>query len=495
MELTNVMKVGIIGAGVAGLSTAKLLIEQGLDCVVFERGDTLGGVWADGYSNFGVQVQKELYEFPDWPLPKDVSNFTPGPVIQQYLEDYAQHFGVLPHIRFNSVVASIKERAGGSSGWTVSYDQAGVCRKDEFELVVVCIGLYSNQPNMPEFPGQDQFQGKIVHISDLKTTGLLDGKKVAIVGFGKSATDAAVEAAAVAAETTIIFREAHWPVPAKLAGILPFKWAMFNRLTSTLLPQYHRASAVERVVHTLARPLVWLWWRIVELLLIIQCGLWSRFGTRPSLVPTTPVEVDTFSEATMLPRTGFYRMMRKGKIKPQRTQVSQYTPRGVELENGSTVEADVVVLATGWKTDYSFLPEKARANIQFEEDGFYLYRQMVHPDVPNFVFVGATATFSNILTQNLQARWLGELIKGSHILPAREDMLQEIEDIKSWKRKWMPFSAGRGARLGLHMQHYHDDLLKDIGEIPRRKAGIFAPFKEVFAPYQPSDYGTVVTGR
>ncbi len=43
MELTNVKKVGIIGAGVAGLSTAKLLIEQGLECVVFERSDTLGG--------------------------------------------------------------------------------------------------------------------------------------------------------------------------------------------------------------------------------------------------------------------------------------------------------------------------------------------------------------------------------------------------------------------------------------------------------------------
>ena len=86
--------------------------------------------------------------------------------------------------------------------------------------------------------------------------------------------------------------------PAKLAGILPFKWAMFNRLTSTLIPRYHRASAVERVVHTLAMPLLWSWWRIVELLLIVQCGLWSRFGTRPSLVPTTPVEVDTFGVAT-----------------------------------------------------------------------------------------------------------------------------------------------------------------------------------------------------
>ncbi|MGH8594954.1 MAG: NAD(P)-binding protein [Gammaproteobacteria bacterium] len=77
MELTKVKRVGIIGAGVAGLSTTKLLLAQGLDCTVFDRSSVLGGVWAVGYSNFGVQVQRELYEFPDWPLPEDVPRLHP----------------------------------------------------------------------------------------------------------------------------------------------------------------------------------------------------------------------------------------------------------------------------------------------------------------------------------------------------------------------------------------------------------------------------------
>ena len=42
------------------------------------------------------------------------------------------------------------------------------------------------------------------------------------------------------------------------------------------------------------------------------------------------------------------------------------------------------------------------------------------------------------------------------------------------------------------MLHFHDELLEDIGVSPLRKKGIFAPFKEVFAPYQPSDYEDVV---
>jgi cation diffusion facilitator CzcD-associated flavoprotein CzcO len=65
MDMNDVKRVGIIGAGVAGLATAKILTAQGLDCTVFEKADRLGGVWADGYSNFGVQAQKELYQFPD----------------------------------------------------------------------------------------------------------------------------------------------------------------------------------------------------------------------------------------------------------------------------------------------------------------------------------------------------------------------------------------------------------------------------------------------
>lgn len=56
MDDSNIKTVGIIGTGVAGLATAKTLLAEGLDCTQFERYATLGGVWSDGYLNFGVQV-------------------------------------------------------------------------------------------------------------------------------------------------------------------------------------------------------------------------------------------------------------------------------------------------------------------------------------------------------------------------------------------------------------------------------------------------------
>lgn len=493
MDLTGVRTVGIIGAGVAGLATAKTLIAQGLTCTVFERNAMLGGVWAIGYSNFGTQVQRELYEFPDWPLPTDVPDFTPGPRVQRYLEAYAREFGVWPHIRFETTVTNLRKRTD-APGWVIVSETDGAVREEAFDLVVVCIGLYSNKPHMPEFPGQNRFGGEILHISALQTREPLKGKRVGVVGFGKSATDASLESAAVAAETTIIFRKAHWPVPPLVAGVLPFKWAMLNRLTSVLIPPYYRPSGVQKALHSLGKPLVWFWWRLNELLLRAQYGLSSRFGTRLSLVPKDPIEFDAFGEAAMLPRPDFYRLVRKDVIRAERTEILEYTPTGVVLKNGAKRDLDVVILATGWETDFGFLSDEVLSGLNYQPDGIYLYRQMVHPNVPNLAFIGYAATICSTLTYPLQARWLAELIKGTHRLPPAADMLRNIEEIKAWKRLRMPAGPSRAARLAIHMLHYHDELLADFGADPLRKTGIFAPFKEAFAPYEPRDYRSIASG-
>jgi hypothetical protein len=140
-------------------------------------------------------------------------------------------------------------------------------------------------PSGPWEPrGHDQFKGEIIHVSALKSRDQLAAKRLVVVGYGKSATDLAVESAAVATETHVILCHAHRPVPRNLLEILPFKWGMLNRLTNTLIPMYLHPSSLERWVHTLGRPLIWFWWRLVALLLRFQCRLESRFGTRVLLL-------------------------------------------------------------------------------------------------------------------------------------------------------------------------------------------------------------------
>jgi len=495
MSRDGVQTVGIIGAGVSGISTAKILMGEGYECTVFERRGELGGVWADGYLNFGVQVQKELYEFPDWPLPPDTPQFTPGPVFQKYLSDYCDEFGVRARIRFDTEVTGIAPREGNRAGWVLTLRDGANESKADFDLVVISIGTFSNQPHIPEYIGQGEFRGVVMHNSHLKSPDQIESKRVAVVGYGKSATDAVLEAAKVASHTSIIFRTPRWPIPRKLAGLLPLKWGLLHRMTSALLPLYQRPSSLERVVHGLGAPVAWLFWRLTELLLYFQCRLGNAFGSRTSLVPPMPIEVSGFDQTTMVPRPEFYRLVRKGVINAIRGEIETFTETGIKLDNGEELQVDVVILATGWRTDYSFLGEEQLAKLNIEEDGYYLYRHMINPDLPNLVFLGCNAiTYEAITTYNLQARWLAELLKGRHRLPERADMIKNIEEMKRWKRSWMLRSPGRGAMIGPHQLHYHDELLVDFGANPKRKKGLFAPLMELIGPYEANDYASIVSG-
>jgi cation diffusion facilitator CzcD-associated flavoprotein CzcO len=492
---TRVEKVAIIGAGVAGLATARQFIGEGFDCTLFERNKVLGGVWSDGYLNFGVQVQRELYEFPDWPLAQGTPNFTPGPIIQTYLQDYADHFGISSQIRFETKVISLAEADSEQTGWSITSEDENGMHHEIFDLVVICIGLYSNLPYIPEFPDRQKFQGEVMHNSMLKSGEQLKGKRVAVIGYGKSASDAALEAAKVAVQAHIIFREPHWPIPRKLAGVLPFKWGLLNRLCSTLIPPYQQMTSVEKAVHSIGKPLAWFYWRIVETLFYFQCSLGSNFGARVSLVPKLPVEIDAFGESTQVPRSEFFRLARRGDINLHRTVVDRFTADGLELANGEILNLDVVISATGWQTDFSFIAADVWARLDSGDDGFYLYRHIMNPGLPGLFFVGRASTISSILTYSLQARWLVNAVTGKLRLPAQENMLRNIQEMKAWKQSWMPFSAARSARLIAHTQHYHDELVKDLGVSPLRKTGFFAPVKELIFPYEPGDYAGVVSGE
>ena len=99
----------------------------------------------------------------------------------------------MPHIRLGCAVLGLKERAQLGAGWRVTYRDDFGEKVEDFDLVVVSVGPGSETPNIPVFEGRDQFQGEIIHVSALKSRDQLTGKRVVVVGYGKSATDAAVE--------------------------------------------------------------------------------------------------------------------------------------------------------------------------------------------------------------------------------------------------------------------------------------------------------------
>ena len=489
MNDTRIKSVAIIGAGVAGLAAAKSLMQKGFSCKIYDRQANLGGVWADGYAGFGVQVQKELYEFPDFPLPQGTENFTPGPVFQRYLDAYCEKFSIGECLQLGATVRTVAQT---SCGWSLQIDTSDGPVEHQADFLVIATGLYSETPDVPRIAGADAYSGEILHSSQVRDFEMLRDRDVVVVGYGKSAADIAAGAVSVAKSVRLVFRTAHWPVPRKLLGLLPFKWGMLTRLTASLIPPYVRPSPAVRLLHSAGKPLPWLFWRVVELLLRTQQRLSTRIENGKNLVPDHDVLFDAYSERTMVPRPGFVDMIRKGAIRAHRSSISRFTDDRLVLSDGSEIAADCVVFATGWQNTHAFLSEDLKTSLGQDRDGIYLYRHILHPAVPNLAFIGRVSSFMSVTTYALQGRWLAGVLSGQVVRPSVAEMTAAISDLKAWKRSWMPESPARSGTLLLHMAHYHDELLMDLGEDPLRKKGILAPLKELLAPYQASDFREVV---
>src|SRR4051812_2500464 len=80
------MRVGIIGAGVSGLVTARVFLSQGHAVTVFEQRDTLGGVWAPARRYPGVRLQttRHSYCFSDFAMPSHYPEFPTGQQVHEY---------------------------------------------------------------------------------------------------------------------------------------------------------------------------------------------------------------------------------------------------------------------------------------------------------------------------------------------------------------------------------------------------------------------------
>jgi len=483
-DFSHVKKVAIIGSGVAGLQTARALSKIGKECVIFERADNVGGVWRSNYDNFGLQVPKELYEFPEFPWPSHINQgyFPTGPETQAYIESYAKHFGLDKQIRFNTGVHHIQ--SDPVSGWKLRFGaEAGAEQVEDFDFVVVATGMYGWPPHIPKVRGQEQFKGEIRHSCTFTDASVCKGKHVVVVGGGKSAIDNAVSGARHGKSSTLVYRSAHWPVPRHLLNLVPFKWGTYSRFGHFLLRPHHDVNNIAWYMHGLLTPIKWVWWRVVEIMFKVQ------FGLPKEMIPDRPIDIDVFTGGQIL-NYEFRDMLKAGKVEALKGSLEKVTPDSVILQDGTELPADIIVFGTGFTKNYDLLDRLIQNKLDREKDGLYLYRNVLPPRLPNIAFVGSeVSTFNNILTHGLQAEWLARVIDGSVELPGSGKMSQAVEFEQAWKRSWMPGTSARASIFQLHMMKYHDSLVKDMGDNHRRKGLNF--LAEAFAPYNARDYSPI----
>jgi hypothetical protein len=239
----------------------------------------------------------------------------------------------------------------------------------------------------------------------------------------------------------------------------------------------------EKVIHSVGRPGVWLFWRGVETMLRASYRL-GACGMDPG------GRIDQMVNCQLsLATDGFYEAVRAGRIQAHRSGVRALHAGAVELENGTRVRADVVVFGTGFRQEVPFLDPSVRAKVQDEAGIFHLYRNLVHPDVPRLAFVGYNGSLYSQLTSEIGARWAARWFMGELQLPSREAVLREIEARWTWVRQNRPDGVAGGTCIVPFTLHYVDDLLRDMGARTVRRP--LNRIREVMLPFDPSVYASL----
>ncbi|ADB37897.1 flavin-containing monooxygenase [Spirosoma linguale] len=175
----------IIGAGPAGLAMAGQLAHRKLPFTVLEASEHIGVAWRNHYDRLHLHTVKEHSALPHFPFPADFPTYVPRLQFVDYLERYAEHFGIKP--LFNQKVIGIRQNKADKT-WTVQTET------EQFttDRVVVATG-YNRVPNQPELPGQRDFRGIVWHSVDYRNGAPFRDENVLIVGMGNTGAELALD--------------------------------------------------------------------------------------------------------------------------------------------------------------------------------------------------------------------------------------------------------------------------------------------------------------
>ena len=199
----------IIGTGFSGLGMAIALQKQGVDFVILEKADDVGGTWRDNtYPGCACDIPSHLYSYSFEPKPDWKNPFSYQPEIWDYLKAITEKYGLRRYIEFNSLV--------DRGYWDDDEYRWHVFTTDGREYVaqfLVSGAGALHVPSFPEIDGRDEFAGPAFHSAEWDHGVDLTGKRVAIIGTGASAIQIVPEIVGQVAELQLYQRTPPWVVP------------------------------------------------------------------------------------------------------------------------------------------------------------------------------------------------------------------------------------------------------------------------------------------
>jgi dimethylaniline monooxygenase (N-oxide forming) len=426
----------IIGAGSSGLTIAKALKERGLEFDCFEKGSHLGGMWryendngqSSAYASLHIDTSRDNLGYSDFPIPKQMPDFLSHSQFLNYLEDYAEHFGIRPLVTFKVAVKTLKPAAGRR--WAVHLSTGEV---RTYNKVIIANG-HLWDPRIPEFTGT--FTGRTIHSHHYRTAAPFEGKSVLVVGLGNSAVDIAVDLARRARSVTMSTRRSAWIMPKYLMGYPVDQWSGF------LARKLHLPTRVAR--------------KIMSRLIRLGVGNQQRFGLKR---PDHPMwrEHATLSQE-LLPYLGHGWISMKPNI-------NRFDGEKVEFEDGSQERFDAIIYATGYRTTFPFLEKEV---FDPDKEGTDLYRRMISTKHPGLIFAGLVQPVGpTIPLVEIQGRWLAAVLSGDVAVPSAREQLQEISLHRRRQRE--TYLDSDRYRLEVDFRIYSRQLKADMR---KAKAGV-----------------------
>lgn len=406
-------RVIVIGAGIAGITTAHVLRERGFtDITVLEKGSDVGGVWHwNRYPGLRCDVPSQIYQFGFAPKPDWRHAWATGTAIQRYHRDVVDRLGLAPLIRLDTEVTAAQwdERRH----WTLT-TAAGEQLVADF---VVCATGVLHHPFTPDIPGLANFAGAVVHTARWDDELDTAGKRIAVIGTGSTGVQVVSALQPGAASIDHYVRSAQWilwaptslrqvPGAAAVLGRFPtLHRALYRLMTfggSALLTDVTtRPSWRRRAVQAYARACLRIQVRDKEL----------RDKLTPDYQPLCKRQVVSGR---------YYRAIRADNSDLVTAGIAEVTPSGIRTADGTHRDTDVIVLATGFHAHNYMRPMRllGRDRISIDDAwsaGPRAYRMTAIPGFPNlFTVLGPnspTGSISLQYTSELTARYIAQWLE------------------------------------------------------------------------------------
>jgi monooxygenase len=419
----------IMGAGLSGIGAAWHLQKRcpKKSYVLLDQRERIGGTW-DLFRYPGVRSDSDMltmgYSFRPWTSPRAIA---PGDDIREYIAATARDAGIDGHIRFRHRI----ERASWSSEsamWTVSAARAGADGRETpvtitCNFLLSCAGYYRYDSGfLPDFPDVSRFAGRVVHPQAWPPDLDFAAKRVIIIGSGATAVTLLPALARTAAHVTMLQRSPTYivsmpeqdAIAMALGRVLPARWAYgISRWKNIayMMYAYGLAQRLPNFVKT-------------SLIKMVSKELGSDYDVATHFTPRyNPWD----QRLCLVPDSDFFRAIKAGRASIVTAQIERFTERGIRLQSGTELEADVVVTATG-------LALQPVGGIALEVDGRRVdlgqtlaYKGVMFSDVPNlaavFGYINASWTLKADLISNYVCRVLNLMDRkgASQVTPRRGD--------------------------------------------------------------------------